>query len=181
MESTSSTPLMLPERPSNDASTTHSPILRLDQLGPVVVNRDGTLARIENWESLTDLEKRRIERILVQRNRLRLEKLQKERNIFRNRKTHTQCRRCGRRSFHMQKSTCASCGYPANNWSIKAIRRRTTGTGRMRHLKHVYQRFKNGFLGTGETARKSRQPSTQMDKKMREWRFQLGCMMNTPC
>ncbi|KAG5438901.1 hypothetical protein PCANB_002231 [Pneumocystis canis] len=78
----------------------------------------------------------------------------------RNRKTHTQCRRCGRRSFHMQKSTCASCGYPASktrryNWSIKAIRRKTTGTGRMRYLKHVYQRFKNGFR-TGETARKSK-------------------------
>ena len=28
-------------------------------------------------------------------------------------KTHTLCRRCGRRSFHIQKSTCSSCGYPA--------------------------------------------------------------------
>jgi ribosomal protein L37E len=28
-------------------------------------------------------------------------------------KTHTLCRRCGRRSYHIQKSTCASCGYPA--------------------------------------------------------------------
>uniref|UniRef100_A0A453G1M8 60S ribosomal protein L37 n=2 Tax=Triticinae TaxID=1648030 RepID=A0A453G1M8_AEGTS len=23
------------------------------------------------------------------------------------------CIRCGRRSFHLQKSTCSSCGYPA--------------------------------------------------------------------
>ncbi|CAM9863517.1 unnamed protein product, partial [Ascophyllum nodosum] len=56
-------------------------------------------------------------------------------------KTHTTCRRCGRTSFHKQKSTCASCGYPAAkmrrfNWSEKAKRRRTEGTGRMRcHLR----------------------------------------------
>ena len=31
------------------------------------------------------------------------------------------------------------------NWSVKANRRKTTGTGRMRHLKIVYRRFKNGF------------------------------------
>ena len=33
----------------------------------------------------------------------------------------------------------------ADNWSQKAIRRKTTGTGRMRHLKVVQQKFKNGF------------------------------------
>ena len=32
-----------------------------------------------------------------------------------------------------------------DNWSIKAQRRRTTGTGRMKHLKLVQRRFKNGF------------------------------------
>ena len=31
------------------------------------------------------------------------------------------------------------------NWSIKANRRKTTGTGRMRHLKVIHRRFKNGF------------------------------------
>ncbi|KAE9555803.1 hypothetical protein FO519_001017 [Halicephalobus sp. NKZ332] len=65
-------------------------------------------------------------------------------------KTHTFCRRCGRSSYHIQKKTCASCGYPAARkrtyqWSIKSIRRRTTGTGRMRHLKVVHRRFRNGF------------------------------------
>ncbi|KAG2919544.1 hypothetical protein PC117_g16743 [Phytophthora cactorum] len=53
-------------------------------------------------------------------------------------------------SYHIQKSTCSSCGYPAAkmrkyNWSQKALRRRTTGSGRMRHLKNVQRRFKNGF------------------------------------
>ncbi|KAF8382448.1 hypothetical protein PRIPAC_71590, partial [Pristionchus pacificus] len=49
--------------------------------------------------------------------------------------------------------TCASCGYPAAKkcvyqWSIKAIRRSTTGTGRMRHLKKIQHRFKR-TTGTG--------------------------------
>merc|ERR1712183_829463 len=65
-------------------------------------------------------------------------------------KTHTLCRRCGKSSYHIQKSTCASCGYPGAkmrkyNWSEKALRRRTTGTGRMRYLKTMPRRFKNGF------------------------------------
>ncbi|KAH8289544.1 hypothetical protein KR054_007120 [Drosophila jambulina] len=32
-----------------------------------------------------------------------------------------------------------------HNWSVKAKRRKTTGTGRMRHLKVVRRRFRNGF------------------------------------
>ncbi|XP_076307210.1 large ribosomal subunit protein eL37A-like [Tachypleus tridentatus] len=68
----------------------------------------------------------------------------------RHNKTHTLCRRCGRSSYHIQKSRCAQCGYPDKkkrhyNWSIKGKRRNTTGTGRLRHLKKVWQRFRNGF------------------------------------
>jgi hypothetical protein len=45
---------------------------------------------------------------------------------------------------------CAQCGYPAAKlrsyeWGQKAKRRKTTGTGRMRTLKLVSRRFKNGF------------------------------------
>ncbi|MQM20688.1 hypothetical protein Taro_053713 [Colocasia esculenta] len=29
-------------------------------------------------------------------------------------KTHTLCVRCGRRSFHRQKSRCGACGYPSS-------------------------------------------------------------------
>ncbi|XP_054161549.1 probable 60S ribosomal protein L37-A [Oppia nitens] len=76
-------------------------------------------------------------------------------------KTHTLCRRCGRSSYHIQKKTCASCGYPSArirkyNWSVKAIRRKTTGTGRMRHLKKVFRKFKNGFNGVATTGLKKR-------------------------
>ncbi|KAF2805225.1 60S ribosomal protein L37 [Mytilinidion resinicola] len=68
----------------------------------------------------------------------------------RHNKTHTLCRRCGRRSLHIQKHTCSSCGYPAAktrkfNWGEKAKRRKTTGSGRMRHLKTIPRRQANGF------------------------------------
>eukprot|EP01027_Heterolobosea_sp_BB2_P021198 GEZU01030395.1.p1 GENE.GEZU01030395.1~~GEZU01030395.1.p1 ORF type:complete len:110 (+),score=16.55 GEZU01030395.1:66-395(+) len=63
-------------------------------------------------------------------------------------KSHILCVRCGRRAYHVQKKTCASCGYPSAktrsyNWSVKAKRRRCTGTGRMAHLKEVHRRFRN--------------------------------------
>merc|ERR1719200_85771 len=78
----------------------------------------------------------------------------------RHKKTHGLCIRCGKRSYHLQKKKCASCGYPSStmrkyNWSKKAKRRRTTGTGRMRHMKHMSRRFKNGFReGTTPPPRK---------------------------
>ncbi|KAI9879196.1 MAG: 60S ribosomal protein L37A [Pleopsidium flavum] len=65
----------------------------------------------------------------------------------------------GRRSLHIQKHTCSSCGYPAAkirqyNWSEKAKRRKTTGTGRMRTMKLISRKFKNGFqTGTPKGAR----------------------------
>ncbi|GBG67064.1 hypothetical protein CBR_g78845 [Chara braunii] len=76
-------------------------------------------------------------------------------------KTHTLCRRCGRRSFHIQKSKCSACGYPAArirkfNWSQKDIRRKTTGTGRMRHLRTMPRRFKNGFREGTQAAPKKK-------------------------
>ncbi|KAI0761810.1 ribosomal protein L37e-domain-containing protein [Trametes elegans] len=65
-------------------------------------------------------------------------------------KSHTLCRRCGNRAFHKQHKECAQCGYPraklrSFEWGQKAKRRKTTGTGRMRYLKTVSRRFKNGF------------------------------------
>ncbi|KAA8541798.1 hypothetical protein F0562_022950 [Nyssa sinensis] len=65
-------------------------------------------------------------------------------------KTHTLCVRCGRRSFHLQKSRCSACGFPSSrvrkyNWSVKAIRRKTTGTGRMRYLRHLPSQIQEQF------------------------------------
>mmetsp|Transcript_5504 Transcript_5504/g.9825 ORF Transcript_5504/g.9825 Transcript_5504/m.9825 type:complete len:96 (+) Transcript_5504:48-335(+) len=83
---------------------------------------------------------------------------------LRHNKSHTICRRCGRRSYHIQKSTCSSCGYPAAkmrryNWGAKAKRRRTDGTGRMRHLRSLPRRFKNNFR-SGTQAKRVK-PSTE--------------------
>merc|ERR1711900_19883 len=77
----------------------------------------------------------------------------------RHNKTHVLCRRCGRRSLHVQKHTCANCGYPSAsvrkyNWGEKAKRRKTTGSGRMQYLKTVPRKFSNGFqTGTPKGAR----------------------------
>lgn len=78
-------------------------------------------------------------------------------------KAHTKshgsvCRRCNNHAWHYQKQRCASCGYPSSkirnfNWGLKTSRRRTTGTGRMQHLKNVQRRFKNGFR-TGQATKK---------------------------
>eukprot|EP01130_Rhizamoeba_saxonica_P000774 TRINITY_DN10694_c0_g1_i1.p2 TRINITY_DN10694_c0_g1~~TRINITY_DN10694_c0_g1_i1.p2 ORF type:complete len:102 (-),score=22.77 TRINITY_DN10694_c0_g1_i1:77-382(-) len=63
-------------------------------------------------------------------------------------KTHALCPRCGRRSYHKQKHRCAACAFGASarkrtyNWGYKAIRRNTTGTGRMRHLKKMPAAYK---------------------------------------
>lgn len=78
----------------------------------------------------------------------------------RHNKSHTTCRRCGKVSYHIQKKTCASCGFPAAKMRSfkysKAHRRRTEGTGRMRYMKTVSRRFKNGFReGTVAKAKKN--------------------------
>jgi len=81
----------------------------------------------------------------------------------RHKHTHGLCPRCGKRSFHHQKKTCASCGYPAAKirsyeWAMKAKRRRAPGTGRMKYLKTISRRFKNGFReGTTALARRKSQ------------------------
>ncbi|UQC74362.1 uncharacterized protein CLUP02_01010 [Colletotrichum lupini] len=59
-----------------DAST------KLDHLGPLVVNQDGTMSRISNWGEMTEIERRNTLRILGKRNQLRLATLrgEKEKN-----------------------------------------------------------------------------------------------------
>lgn len=64
----------------------------------------------------------------------------------RHNKSHTICRRCGSRSYHIQKGKCAKCGYPEAamrhyNWQKKAHAKRTQGTGRMGHLKECMKKL----------------------------------------
>ncbi|KAK8170220.1 hypothetical protein IWX90DRAFT_366307, partial [Phyllosticta citrichinensis] len=49
--------------------------IKLDALGPMVVNKDGTLSRIANWQKMADIEKKNTLRILGKRNQLRLDAL----------------------------------------------------------------------------------------------------------
>ncbi|KAI0790118.1 hypothetical protein BC629DRAFT_1593259 [Irpex lacteus] len=75
------TPLALPPPPDSptssssnhklDVSGTGEPI-KFDELGPLVVNSDGTLSRIANWQSMTEPERERTMRVLVARNKIRL-------------------------------------------------------------------------------------------------------------
>ncbi|CAG8379896.1 unnamed protein product [Penicillium salamii] len=52
--------------------------VKLDHLGPMVVNVDGTLSQIGNWAQMTDSEKESTMRIIGKRNQKRLDALKKE-------------------------------------------------------------------------------------------------------
>ncbi|KIO20279.1 hypothetical protein M407DRAFT_30071 [Tulasnella calospora MUT 4182] len=69
-------PLLL-EAPSDNGAQQELEVggttVKLDRLGPLVVNSDGTLSRIANWEDMTEIEKERTYRILLKRNQIRLE------------------------------------------------------------------------------------------------------------
>ncbi|KAG0276460.1 hypothetical protein BGZ95_007507 [Linnemannia exigua] len=54
--------------------------IKLDLLGPVVVNEDGTMSRIDNWHEMADIEKANVRRILLKRNESRLTRLRAERD-----------------------------------------------------------------------------------------------------
>lgn len=87
---TTSNPLPLPEPPTSagktstttttTTTTTHQLTVdgagvKLDHLGPLVVNVDGTMSRIANWEKMADIERENTVRIIGKRNQARLAKL----------------------------------------------------------------------------------------------------------
>uniref|UniRef100_A0A7N9CV41 Ribosomal protein L37 n=1 Tax=Macaca fascicularis TaxID=9541 RepID=A0A7N9CV41_MACFA len=50
-------------------------------------------------------------------------------------KTHTLCRRCGSKAYHLQKSTCGKCGYPAK---LKEKEQHLNPRGQLlQHLVHL--------------------------------------------
>ncbi|CAG9944318.1 unnamed protein product [Clonostachys rosea f. rosea IK726] len=53
--------------------------VKLDQMGPLVVNHDGSMGRLTNWAEMTKAEQKNTLRILGRRNKQRLEELQKRR------------------------------------------------------------------------------------------------------
>ncbi|KAI9058633.1 hypothetical protein FKP32DRAFT_1546549, partial [Trametes sanguinea] len=76
-------PLALPSPPPEDADAEKvtingSQTFKFDKLGPVVVNSDGTLSRIANWENMAPVEKERTLRLLVARNQVRIANQEKQ-------------------------------------------------------------------------------------------------------
>lgn len=64
-------------------------------------------------------------------------------------RNHLLCPRCGGMSYHKQLRKCSSCAFPEAKRrtprSLKAQRRTGQGTGRMRYLKKINKKAKNGF------------------------------------
>ncbi|KAJ5144064.1 uncharacterized protein N7515_002851 [Penicillium bovifimosum] len=54
--------------------------VKLDHLGPMVVNVDGTLSQIGNWKQMSDIERENTLRVLGKRNQKRLEALRAKEN-----------------------------------------------------------------------------------------------------
>lgn len=79
-------PLPLPEPSlSNAGNATHQIDLsygtgtaKLDHLGPLVVNTDGTLSRIGNWAQMMEVERTNTLRVLGRRNQVRLKALREQ-------------------------------------------------------------------------------------------------------
>ncbi|KAL1708873.1 hypothetical protein EV121DRAFT_287125 [Schizophyllum commune] len=69
-------PLLLEDKAANENVTRldvdGNKVPLLDELGPMVVNSDGTLSRIANWTEMTEAEKKNTLRVLSKRNQLRL-------------------------------------------------------------------------------------------------------------
>lgn len=55
--------------------------VKLDGLGPLVVNVDGTMSRISNWDKMAEIEKQNTLRIIGKRNQQRLVALRQARGI----------------------------------------------------------------------------------------------------
>ncbi|GBC10515.1 hypothetical protein RclHR1_00970016 [Rhizophagus clarus] len=51
---------------------------KLRNLGPVVINEDGSAGIINNWHEMTDLQRENVRKIVLTRNRKRLEALKKK-------------------------------------------------------------------------------------------------------
>eukprot|EP00049_Salpingoeca_infusionum_P010554 m.182669 g.182669 ORF g.182669 m.182669 type:complete len:90 (+) comp14673_c1_seq1:142-411(+) len=77
-------PLALPDKAANPekevGGTTTVEVdgepVKMDALGPVVINTDGTISRIENWHDMSPLEQERTLRLIGKRNRKRRAQLE---------------------------------------------------------------------------------------------------------
>lgn len=68
-------PLGLPAPSDSPSSDEPNNVIKLDHLGPMIVNSDGTISRIANWQNMSEIEKERSLRLLAKRNNARMETL----------------------------------------------------------------------------------------------------------
>lgn len=64
--------LALPEGGDRPQVSVDGAATALDELGPVIVNRDGTLARIANWHQMTEEEQKTTKRLIGAQNAKRI-------------------------------------------------------------------------------------------------------------
>ena len=57
------------------ARRAYTAALRLDALGPIILNRDGSTSRIANWPQMTEAEQKVTMRVVAKRNKKRQEEL----------------------------------------------------------------------------------------------------------
>ena len=68
-------PLGLPAPSDASSSDEANNVIKLDHLGPMIVNSDGTISRIANWQNMSDIEQQRSLRLLAKRNKVRMDSL----------------------------------------------------------------------------------------------------------
>lgn len=71
-------PLGLPAPSDVPSGQDSNQTIKLDHLGPMIVNSDGTISRISNWAQLTQPERDRSLRLLAKRNNVRMEGLRQQ-------------------------------------------------------------------------------------------------------
>ena len=52
----------------NEGESSSDSVVKLDALGPIIINSDGTLSRIPNWSEMTENEKASATRLISRRN-----------------------------------------------------------------------------------------------------------------
>eukprot|EP00588_Corethron_pennatum_P005809 CAMPEP_0194283060 /NCGR_PEP_ID=MMETSP0169-20130528/24593_1 /TAXON_ID=218684 /ORGANISM="Corethron pennatum, Strain L29A3" /LENGTH=118 /DNA_ID=CAMNT_0039028579 /DNA_START=225 /DNA_END=581 /DNA_ORIENTATION=+ len=52
--------------------------LRLETMGPIIINHDGTTKTIDNWSKMTPAEQETTQRVIAARNKKRIAALEKE-------------------------------------------------------------------------------------------------------
>lgn len=55
--------------------------IALDDLGPIIINTDGTTQRISNWKELSESERKNTLRLIALRNKKRIDELKKNSEI----------------------------------------------------------------------------------------------------